>query len=76
MFMDFKQLPPSTCRPLLIALPEFRKMFRFSTLRENRRVVDGGAERQKQIEEYTFETDEEEDDQGADVAGDETRTGP
>ena len=52
MFMDFKQLPPSTCRPVFIALPEIRKMFRFSTLRENRRVIDGGAERQKQIEEY------------------------
>ena len=52
MFKDVKQLPPSTCRPVFIALPEIRKMFRFSTLRENRRVIDGGAERQKQIEEY------------------------
>ena len=52
IFMDVKQLPPATCRPAFLALPEIHKMFRFSTLRENRRVIDGGAERQKQIEEY------------------------
>ena len=52
IFMDVKQLPPATCRPVFLVLPEIRDLFRVAMLRENRRVVDGGANRQQEIEHY------------------------
>ena len=50
--MDVKQLPPATCEPVFLVMSEVRESFRFATLRENRRVVDGGAGRQEEIENY------------------------
>ena len=52
VFMDVKQLPPATCRPTFLVLPEIRANFRFAMLRENRRIVDGGVGRQQEI--YNF----------------------
>ena len=52
MFLDFKQLPPATNHPTFLITPEVRKSFRFMTLNENRRVVDGGDERADEINDY------------------------
>ena len=52
IFMDVKQLPPATCRPVFLASPGIATSFRFATLRENRRVVGGGEARQGEIEQY------------------------
>ncbi len=51
-FMDVKQLPPATCRPIFISSPKLVEHFRFATLNENRRIASGGPNRQQELETY------------------------
>ena len=46
LFGDFKQLPPATSKPSFIVIPAVTRHFEFRCLRENRRVVTGGARRE------------------------------
>lgn len=50
--MDLKQLPPATNLPIFLTRPDVQQAFRFMTLRENRRVVDGGVGRALELQNY------------------------
>ncbi len=52
IFLDVKQLPPATDRPIFLTRPHVRDKFRFMTLRENRRVVQAGAGRELALDNY------------------------
>jgi hypothetical protein len=52
MFLDFKQLPPATNEPTFLVRGDVRESFRFMTLNENRRVIDGGSERADDLNDY------------------------
>ncbi len=52
LFLDVKQLPPATDRPIFLTQERVREKFRFMTLRENRRVVQAGAGREKELDNY------------------------
>ena len=50
VFMDVKQLPPATNLPVFLVRPDVHKNFRFMTLRENRRLVQGNGGRAYEME--------------------------
>ena len=52
VFMDVKQLPPATNLPVFLVRPDVHTNFRFMTLRENRRLVQGNADRASEMESF------------------------